>query len=556
MIVAVVTLVRRVVAIPVLLVLAVIAQVSLVNRLPLPGNAAPNLVLLMVAAVGVAGGPVPGMLAGFLGGLALDVAPPGSDLTGEYALVFCLAGYLCGAGARKQRQNVAQGAPDLGRLAALPVMAAGAVGAEALVAGFGRLVSDPRMTVPAIAHVLPAAILYDILLCPFFLWLVVALKGAPEPGTAAAAPAVLATPKAPVTGYAVVRSAGVGGLVMSSGRATAVPNLRFAGKRPPPARPPARREPKLRLASGSSPSRYQTNPALGPNRAFSGTRGTVRAGAFSSGASGGTAFRNGAHGGAALQDAGARGSRVFGSGGPRGGAFNSSPGGTAFRNSGAAFRGTGLRTGILGGGAPRIDFSGALGPSLFDRPGRLGLGGSGLGALTPNARRLGRNWIRAGSTSAFRKAMVGQEGIGGRLAPFRSAKGPLRRGWLRASPDSAPSRSTDSASRSAGSLRKGWLRPAKPAPAVQRRTPGKGWLRPAKPAPAVRRRAPGKGWLRPAKPVAPALRRTPSRGWLSRKPARIMWQRKPRRSGWLRRKGTRFGGGGLGAPRTRIGGRR
>jgi rod shape-determining protein MreD len=583
-----VTFLRRVVAIPVLLALAVIAQVSLVNRLPLPGDAAPNLVLLVVTALAVASGPVPGMLAGFLGGLALDVAPPGSILTGEYALVFCLVGYLCGAVALRQRKLVAQGAPDPGLLAALPVMAAGTVAAEALLAGLGRLVSDPRMSVPAIEHVLPAAIIYDLLLSPFVLRLISAVKGAPEPGSVEAAPAVLATPKAPVTGYAVVRRAGAGALVMPSGRAAAVPSLRFAGHRPAPVRALSRPDPKLRFASGSLPSRYQTNPSLGRGRASSGTRGTVRAGAFRSGASGGTAFRNGALGG-------------------------------------AAFRGTGgLRTGVLGGRAPRIDFSGALGPSLFAGSGPLGLGGSGLGALRPDARRLGRNWIRAGSSStAFRKAMVGQEGIGGRLAPFRSANGSLRQGWLRASRDMAPSRSTalppkgsppkgwlrssrdmapsrstalppkgsppkgwlrsspDMApSRSTalpqkGSPRKGWLRPAKPAPAVQQRRPGKGWLRPAKPAPAVQQRRPGKGWLRPAKPapavqqrrpgkgwlrpakpVAPARRAKPGRGWLSRKPARITLQRKPPRGGWLRHKGSQYRGGGLGAPRTRIGGRR
>jgi len=37
-----------------------------------------------------------GAVIGFLGGLALDVAPPGSQFTGQDALVFCLIGYACG----------------------------------------------------------------------------------------------------------------------------------------------------------------------------------------------------------------------------------------------------------------------------------------------------------------------------------------------------------------------------------------------------------------------------------------------------------------------------
>ena len=40
-----------------------------------------------------------GMLAGFAGGLALDIAPPAAHYAGEYALVFCLVGYAA-AGSR------------------------------------------------------------------------------------------------------------------------------------------------------------------------------------------------------------------------------------------------------------------------------------------------------------------------------------------------------------------------------------------------------------------------------------------------------------------------
>ena len=65
----------------------------MVNRLPLPGGAAPDLVLLLVTAIAVCTSPLTGALTGFAGGLALDVAPPAIHYAGEYALVFCLAGY-------------------------------------------------------------------------------------------------------------------------------------------------------------------------------------------------------------------------------------------------------------------------------------------------------------------------------------------------------------------------------------------------------------------------------------------------------------------------------
>ena len=55
---------RRALVPPAFVVLAVLAQVTIVNRLPLPGDASPDLVLLVVAALAVTGGPVPGMLAG------------------------------------------------------------------------------------------------------------------------------------------------------------------------------------------------------------------------------------------------------------------------------------------------------------------------------------------------------------------------------------------------------------------------------------------------------------------------------------------------------------
>ena len=52
--------------------------------------------------------------------------------------------------------------------------AAGAVCGEALLALLGVMLSDPRVTWPAITNVLPAAVAYDVLLCPFVLYAVAA----------------------------------------------------------------------------------------------------------------------------------------------------------------------------------------------------------------------------------------------------------------------------------------------------------------------------------------------------------------------------------------------
>ena len=172
---------RRFLISVVVVAVALLAQVTFVNRLVLPGGASPDLVLLAVIALALTGGPLAGTLTGFAAGLALDVAPPASHTIGQYALVFCLVGYGCG------------------RLAALgeasPVLyvgisaAAAAVGA-ALHAVLGVMLSDPEVTWAAVRHVLPPSLIYDVILSPFVLYAVVRLNGwaaRPAPGESAAA---------------------------------------------------------------------------------------------------------------------------------------------------------------------------------------------------------------------------------------------------------------------------------------------------------------------------------------------------------------------------------
>ena len=78
------------------LALALLVQLTIVNGLALPGGGTPDLVLLCVVAIGMTGGSASGVVAGFGAGLALDLAPPASQLAGQYALVLCLIGYGSG----------------------------------------------------------------------------------------------------------------------------------------------------------------------------------------------------------------------------------------------------------------------------------------------------------------------------------------------------------------------------------------------------------------------------------------------------------------------------
>jgi rod shape-determining protein MreD len=152
---------RRLLLSVVLVLAALVVQLTVLNRLPLPGGVSPDLVLLVVVALALSSGPMTGMVTGFCAGLALDIAPPSTHLIGLYALVFCLVGYFCGLIAADLESTV---------LLPLAASAAGAAGGAALYAGLGILLGNPDITGQAVRHVLPITVLYDVLLSPFVLY--------------------------------------------------------------------------------------------------------------------------------------------------------------------------------------------------------------------------------------------------------------------------------------------------------------------------------------------------------------------------------------------------
>jgi rod shape-determining protein MreD len=232
-------------ALPVALFAAVAVQLTVVNRLPLPGGTGPDLVLLLVTAVAVTTGPMTGLLTGFAGGLALDIAPPATHYAGEYALVFCVAGYLAARAAAASGASTGERNPWV----ELGVMAAATAAGEAGKAGLGLLLSDPDVTGPAIKHVLPGSILWDLLLTPFAFFLVSWVAGLARPVSERA-------PRPEFVGAqrlaAVFRAASAG----------AAPNLKLAGSGAKfTDERQARRVPKLRLADARSKSFARTDAA-------------------------------------------------------------------------------------------------------------------------------------------------------------------------------------------------------------------------------------------------------------------------------------------------------
>ena len=134
---------------------ALLLQVTVVTRLPLPG-AAPDLVLVLVLAYALVEGPLSGMVTGFAAGLLADTVAD-SEL-GRLALAYAVAGYVVGLLE-----------DDAERSVLLPFLAVGLGGAVALsaFAAEGVLLGDPRITGAAFLRSLASSVPYDVVLTPF-----------------------------------------------------------------------------------------------------------------------------------------------------------------------------------------------------------------------------------------------------------------------------------------------------------------------------------------------------------------------------------------------------
>lgn len=150
-----------------LVVVALILQVSVLARLQLPG-AVPDLLLLTVLGLAMVYGHTGGALVGFGAGLLADLAPPADHAVGRYALVLCVVGYAAGLTR-----------PDSGkhRSATVPmlVVASAAISSTLLYAGVGALVGDTAARHVGLTGLLFTATLYDLLMAPFTVPLVMAL---------------------------------------------------------------------------------------------------------------------------------------------------------------------------------------------------------------------------------------------------------------------------------------------------------------------------------------------------------------------------------------------
>ncbi|GAB2765353.1 hypothetical protein GCM10027020_17190 [Nocardioides salsibiostraticola] len=145
-----------------ILTVALVLQVSVFSHVAWNG-VVPNLVLLSVVGAGLARGAQFGLIAGFAAGVLLDLAPPADHIAGRWALALLIVGYVAGRVGEDLRPTVT----------ALLATAAGcSFLGTSIFALTGILLRDPLLSVPDLLSVIGAALVFDVLVTPFVLPLV------------------------------------------------------------------------------------------------------------------------------------------------------------------------------------------------------------------------------------------------------------------------------------------------------------------------------------------------------------------------------------------------
>ena len=138
--------------------LAIVAQAVIFRFVSVDG-VVPNLALLVVVAAALVRGPEFAAVLGFLTGLAVDLAPPADHVAGRWALALVVVGYLAGRIRHDARTSA---------LAAVVAVAASSFVGTSVFALSGLVLGDAVSASDALA-VIPVAVVYDVLVTPFVL---------------------------------------------------------------------------------------------------------------------------------------------------------------------------------------------------------------------------------------------------------------------------------------------------------------------------------------------------------------------------------------------------
>jgi rod shape-determining protein MreD len=155
--------------------LAVVLQVTLFPHFAWDG-VVPNVALLVVVGAALVRGPQFAAVLGFVAGAVIDLAPPADHIAGRWALALVVVGYLAG----RVRQDLK---PTAGAVV-LTVAASSFVGTSVFALS-GLLLRDPVVDVAQMLQIILVGVLWDVLLTPFVLPLVMGLFRRLEPARVA-----------------------------------------------------------------------------------------------------------------------------------------------------------------------------------------------------------------------------------------------------------------------------------------------------------------------------------------------------------------------------------
>ena len=161
----------RLAAVAVLVIVTIVLQVSVFSHFAIDG-VVPDFALLIVIAAALVRGPDYAALVGFAAGLVLDLAPPADHTAGRWALSLVLVGYLTG---------LVKGDGETTAVGTVLTVAAGAFIGTSVFALTGLVLRDPGVSVGSALEVVPVAVLYDVVLTPLVVPLVLLLFRRLEP---------------------------------------------------------------------------------------------------------------------------------------------------------------------------------------------------------------------------------------------------------------------------------------------------------------------------------------------------------------------------------------
>lgn len=145
---------------------AFVVQTTVVPHLEWRG-VGPDVVLLVVVAVGLTRGAQAGMVTGFGAGLLLDLAPPADHTAGRWALALLLVGYVAG---RVRQEDPAGVGATLAAVAACSFLG------TSVFALTGLLLPDASAAVPDLLDVVLTGVVWDVVVAAVAVGVVAVLR--------------------------------------------------------------------------------------------------------------------------------------------------------------------------------------------------------------------------------------------------------------------------------------------------------------------------------------------------------------------------------------------